>query len=91
MLTGHPAKIVVLLAATGLLVGCAEPGPFSRDTARRWGRSRPASATSSSRTSSSASEVGKLQSENREIENRLVQEESVNGDLAARLDDARTC
>lgn len=35
-------------------------------------------------------EVASLKGENREFENRLVQEEAINGDLTARLDDARS-
>lgn len=35
-------------------------------------------------------EAASLKAENRQIEDRLVQEESANGDLTARLDDART-
>ena len=35
--------------------------------------------------------VAKLERENRSMEDRLVQEQIHNGDLAARLDDARTC
>jgi len=35
-------------------------------------------------------EVASLKNENREFENRLVQEEAINGDLSARLDDARS-
>lgn len=35
-------------------------------------------------------EVASIKEEYRQVENRLVQEESLNGDLAARLDDART-
>ncbi len=35
-------------------------------------------------------EVATLKDDNRRIENRLVQEETANGDLSARLDDARS-
>jgi hypothetical protein len=35
-------------------------------------------------------EASSLKDENRDLENRLVQEEAANGDLTARLDDART-
>ena len=88
MLTGHPAKIVVLLAASGLLSGCAQPGPFS-GYRLSMGTLKASVSHLEQENGQLRQQVDKLQSENREIENRLVQEESVNGDLAARLDDAK--
>jgi hypothetical protein len=83
-----PRAVLRLLVVTGLLSGCAQPGSLLA----------PRTTVGSLKTSLSHleyeneqlhREVAQLKSENRAIEDRLVQEEAVNGDLAARLDDAR--
>ncbi len=88
MLTGLSPRTLVLLAATSLLVGCAQPGPlFSRFTTV--GTLKTSLSHLEFENQQLRSKVTNLESENREIENRLVQEEAVTGDLSARLDDAR--
>jgi len=88
MLTGLNPRTFVLLAATSLLAGCAQPNPIlSRYTTI--GTLKTSLSHLEFENQQLRSKVATLESDNREIENRLVQEEAVNGDLSARLDDAR--
>ncbi len=88
MLTGHPPKFTVFLAASGLMAGCAQSGPFTTYRTSM-GTLKASVSHLESANDQLRQEVDNLKAENREIENRLVQEESVNGDLSARLDDAK--
>jgi hypothetical protein len=88
MLTGHQSRVLVYLAATGLLSGCAQPGPLaSRHTTI--GALKTSLSHLEFENEQLKAKVANIDSENREIENRLVEEEALNGDLRARLDNAR--
>src|ERR1700722_6815097 len=88
MLTALNPRTFVLLAATSLVVGCAQPGPlFSRYTTI--GTLKTGLSHLEFENQQLRSKVATLESENRDVENRLVQEEAANGELHARLDDAR--
>src|SRR5262249_1680215 len=85
-----PARLVWLLAA--LLVttsGCAQSGSLlsSRTTV---GSLKASLSHLEYENQQLKREVASLKDENREMENRIVQEEAANGDLTARLDDARS-
>jgi hypothetical protein len=88
MLTGHRRRFVLYLAATVLCCGCTQPGPI---LARRTtvGMLKTSLSHLEFENQQLAAKVANLESENREIENRFVEEERVNGDLRARLDNAR--
>lgn len=81
------------LAVAMLASGCAGTGSNSNSLL-----SGPATVGSLKTTLSNMeyenrqlkSEVAKLDANNRDIENELLQEKSANGELSARLDDART-
>jgi hypothetical protein len=79
--------LVLALALTGLVSGCAQ-GPL---TSRRTtiGALKANVAQLESEKEQLRHSVAELKSENHRIEDRLVQEEAVNGELYARLDDAR--
>jgi hypothetical protein len=88
MTTGQSWRIVVLAAAASLLFGCAQPGPLS---ARR---TKVGTLTTSLshleyQNEQLRRETAQLKAENRQIEDQLAQVEALNGDLTARLDDAR--
>jgi len=90
MLTGPCPRILryLVLAATALWAGCAQPGPIlSRRTTV--GALKTSLSHIEFENQQLRSRVANLESENRDIENRLVEEEQVNGDLSARLDNAR--
>jgi hypothetical protein len=81
-------RIALYVAATALVCGCAQPGPIlSRRTTI--GMLKTSVSHLEFENQQLAAKVAGLQSENREIENRFVEEERVNGDLRARLDNAR--
>lgn len=81
--------IAPLAGLVGLtLPGCQSPGPlFSRQVTL--GSLKTSVSQLEFRNEQLSKQVATLKSENRRIEDRLVQEEADNGDLAARLDDAR--
>ena len=88
MSTGQYARTVLSVALSGLVVGCAQPGPMlSRRTTL--GSLKTSLSHIEFENQQLRTKVSKLESDNREIEDRLVQEEEANGDLSARLDDAR--
>lgn len=81
------ALLLPLLA--GALAGCAQQGPLlSRRTTM--GSLKASVSHLELENSKLRTEVAGLKQENRQLDERLVQEEAANGDLAARLDDART-
>ncbi len=88
MTVGRPPRIALILAATSLLSGCAEEGPFLAHRATL-GSLKTSVSHLGFENEQLRRQVADLKAENRQIEDRLVQEEAVNGDLAARLDDAR--
>lgn len=85
-------SLIVIAPLAGLvgltLPGCQSPGPlFSRQVTL--GSLKTSVSQLEFRNEQLSKQVATLKSENRRIEDRLVQEEADNGDLAARLDDAR--
>jgi hypothetical protein len=88
MLTRLSLRTFGLLAAASLLCGCTQTGPItSRYTTI--GTLKTSLSHLEYENQQLRTKVAGLESENRGIENRLVQEEALNGDLSARLDDAR--
>ena len=87
MSSARPAWLVAGLIAA--LSGCAQSGSIlsQRSTV---GSLKTGLSHLEYENQQLKKEVAVLKDDNRQIENRLVQEESANGDLAARLDDART-
>lgn len=77
---------MVLLAAT--VSGCAQSGPLLTQ-GTTVGSLKTSLSHMEYENQQLKREVASLKAENRDIEGRLVQEESVNGELSARLDDAR--
>lgn len=90
MLIGDPSRTRVLLAATGLFVlaGCAQRGPIL-SSRTSLGTLKAGLSHLEYENQQLRSKVAELESENLDIEDRLVQEEAVNGELSAKLDDAR--
>src|SRR4051794_40032149 len=89
MRNGHALKIALLLGATGFATGCSSQtgSTFPRRTS--FGTLKTSLSHLEFENEQLRKEVAKLKTDTREIEDRLVQEESDNGDLKARLDDAR--
>ena len=88
MSPGRPILAAITLGLTLALSGCAQQGPFAQ-------RKTSLTALKSSvgllenQNAQLKGKVADLSTDNRRLEDRLVQEESQNGDLSARLDDAR--
>jgi hypothetical protein len=75
--------------STGTLVGCASPGPLeSRRT--MMGALKGQNAQLEHERAQLEREIAELKSENRRIEDQLVQEEQANDELATRLSNAQT-
>src|SRR4051794_28361793 len=91
MSAARPRRLLTATAALALATvgGCAQPGPLlsQRTTV---GSLKASLSHLEYENRQLRGEVAALKDENREIENRLVQEEAHNGDISARLDDART-
>lgn len=88
MRNGHALKTALLLAATAFATGCAQTGTtLPRRTPL--GSLKTSVSHLEFENEQLRKEVAKLKTDSREIEDRLVQEEADNGDLRARLDDAR--
>ncbi len=88
MISGCYPKNALVLALAGLLTGCAESGSFlSRGTTL--GTLKTSISHLEYENAHLKRELAKIQSESREFEDRLVQEEQDNDDLKSRLDDAR--
>ena len=89
MSTGRSPNLAAVLAATLVAVaGCAQPGPV-RSYRTSLGAMKASLSHMEYENEQIHREVDKLKADNRDIENKLVQEESANGDLTARLNDAR--
>ncbi|GAC1449583.1 MAG: hypothetical protein NVSMB9_33520 [Isosphaeraceae bacterium] len=79
----------LLICGLSILAGCSQSGPLlSRRTSV--GTLKAGVSHLEFENQQLRRELAALKLENRKIEDRLVQEESVNGDLTARLDDARS-
>jgi hypothetical protein len=84
----RPARLPLALACLALGSGCAGSGPLaSRGT--MIGSLKASVGQLEAEKEALRREVAELRSENREVQDRLVEAESANGELAARLDDAR--
>jgi hypothetical protein len=89
MSTGLRSWIVPCLCLFATLSGCAQSGPLiSQRTSM--GTLKTSLSHMEYENQQLRREVASLKAETRQVEDRLVQEESVNGELSARLDDART-
>ncbi len=88
MSPSRPILIAITIGLTLAVSGCAKQGPFAQ-------RQNNLTALKSSvgllenQNGQLKTKVAELSQDNRRLEDRLVQEEASNGDLAARLDDAR--
>ena len=82
------AIVLVLLAGTVALSGCASPSPIG-SRRKTMGSLKSSLGHLEGENTKLRSRVANLESEKRVVEEKLVLEESANGDLTARLDDAR--
>src|SRR3954452_817405 len=88
MRTGLALHIALVLAASGLLAGCSQMGTtFPRRTTV--GTLKSSVSQLEFENDKLRREVAQLKTDSRDIEDRLVQEETENGTLKAKLDDAR--
>ena len=79
---------LVGLATLGTIVGCAHPGPIA--THRATVGSLKASVSQLEYSNENLKkQVADLRSDSTRVENELVQEKEANGELTARLDDAK--
>jgi hypothetical protein len=89
MRNGWKTANLALIGSIGLVAGCAGNGPLtSRQTTI--GTLKTSNAHLEHEKSTLEREVAELKTENRRLEDRLVQEEDANGELLARLNDAQT-
>jgi hypothetical protein len=81
-------KLAIMLAIAGIPVGCAQPGPIlgRRTTV---GTLKASVSQLEFEKTELSKELADLKADNRRMEDRLAQEEEANGELTARLDDAR--
>jgi hypothetical protein len=80
--------LAMMLASTSLVVGCAQPGSIlGRRT--RIGTLTASVSQLEFEKAQLARKLAEQEVENRRIESCLAQEEDANGEMAARLDDAR--
>lgn len=90
MPTGRPRRLAIslTLAALGVLPACAQPGPLlSRQTTI--GTLKTSVSRLEYDNEQLKRELAEARAENRRTALRLDQEEAANGELTARLDDAR--
>ncbi|WP_406695755.1 hypothetical protein V5E97_32615 [Singulisphaera sp. Ch08] len=87
---GQAPKLVTLVAVTGLLTGCAQTGTgITLPRRTSMGTLKTSLSHLEYENQQLRKEVAQLKTDTRDIENRLVLEETDNGDLRARLNDAR--
>lgn len=91
MRIGPCSKSLVLWAGTGLvLTGCAQTGSnFTLPRRTSMGTLKASLSHLEYENQQLKREVAQLKTDNRDVEDRLVQEETQNGELRATLDDAR--
>ena len=83
----HLARWLLALAALAP-IGCAQPGPFT--SGRTMVGSLKASVSQLEfENEKLKKEVGELKADNSRLDNQLAQEREANGEIAARLDDAK--
>jgi hypothetical protein len=80
--------LAIMLAIASLPLGCAQPGPIlgRRTTV---GTLKASVSQLEFEKSELNKELAELKADHRRMEDRLAQEEEANGELTARLDDAR--
>lgn len=81
------AALALTLALFALAGGCAQPGPLARRRAT-FGSLKASVAQLETENEQYRRQVADLQSEKRRLEDRVVEEDSNNGELTARLNDA---
>jgi hypothetical protein len=88
MWTGPTARLALVLTATGLVAGCSQTDNLlpNRTTL---GTLKTSVSQLEYQNEQLRRETAQLRTENRDFEDRLVQEELANEDLRTRLDDAR--
>ena len=87
MATGRPRTLALCLAVA-LAGGCAGPNPFtSRQTTM--GSLKASVSQLEFENEKLRAEVGELKADNSRLDNQLVQEREANGEITARLDDAK--
>ena len=89
MATGRSRHLAPWLALASLsTIGCAHQGPFS--SGRTMTGSLKASVSQLEfENENLKKEIGELKADNSRLDNQLVQEREANGEIAARLDDAK--
>ena len=89
MATGRSRHLALWLPLAVLApLGCAQPGPFtSRQT--MLGSLKAGVSQLEFENEKLRKEVGELKADNSRLDNQLVQEREANGEIAARLDDAK--
>jgi hypothetical protein len=89
MATGRSRKLTSCLVLAALLpLGCAQPGPFtSRQT--MVGSLKASVSQLEFENEKLRKEVGELKADNSRLDTLLTQEQDANGEITARLDDAR--
>jgi hypothetical protein len=89
MATGRPRTLALCLTLAALgSPGCSSPGPLtSRQT--MVGSLKASVSQLEYENQKLKKEVGELKADNSRIDNQLVQEREANGEIAARLDDAK--
>jgi hypothetical protein len=89
MATGRTRNLRCWLALAALApLGCSQPGPF---TARQTmvGSLKASVSQLEFENEKLRAEVGELKADNSRLDNQLVQEREANGEVTARLDDAK--
>jgi hypothetical protein len=89
MATGRPRTFALCLALAALTpAGCAGPNPFTSHQTTVGGLKASVSQLEFE-NEKLKKEVGELRVDNSRLDNQLVQEQQANGEIAARLDDAK--
>src|SRR3954454_20966409 len=89
MATGRSRHLAPWLVLAVLApIGCAQPGPFSSRQTMVGGLKASVSQLEFE-NEKLRKEVGELKADNSRLDNQLVQEREANGEIAARLDDAK--
>jgi hypothetical protein len=89
MAGGRPCIYAIILACIAASPGCAQPGPPILAHHTTVGTLKASVSKLQFEKESLEKQVTDLTAENRRAEERLAQEEEANGELTARLDDAR--
>jgi hypothetical protein len=88
MATGRPRILAFWIALPLITVGCAGPNPFTQRQTTM-GSLKASVSQLEFENEKLRREVGELKADNSRLDNQLVQESQANGELSARLDDAK--